>query len=164
MKKWVLQLAVIFAMTGLFAQAQVRQYVAESVPMAAGVSNATLTVTLGEKIGYGDSFALIDRVTVKNGSATNAVITLYAVESGVDTVVATSGTIAAGGNEVIWPEKTFTRTVIEKIVTNDIVTASSVTNTITEYRRWPVRDLKVSIQQEIGTSAAASYGFTVYGQ
>lgn len=164
MKKWVLQLAVVFAMTGFCVQAQVSVLKTEAVTMAATVSNATKTVTLGGVIDRSSiAFATVDRIAVVNGSATNAVITFYAVDPcGAETSMAVTDTIAAGGEAVLWPEKSVTRTVIENLVTNGVV--ATVTNTVTEYKAWTARDVKMSIQQEIGTAAASVYKFTVYAK
>lgn len=166
MKKWVLQLAVVFAMTGFCVQAQVSVLKTEAVTMAATVSNATKTVTLGGIIDRSSiAFATVDRIAVVNGSATNAVITFYAVDPcGAETSMAVTDTIAAGGEAVLWPEKSVTRTVIENLVTNGVVTGATVTNTVTEYKAWTARDVKISIQQEIGTAAASVYKFTVYAK
>ena len=166
MKKWMLQLAVVSVMTGFCVQAQVSVLKTEAVTMAAAASNATKTVTLGGIIDRSSiAFATVDRIAVVNGSATNAVITFYAVDPcGAETSMAVTDTIAAGGEAVLWPEKSVTRTVIEKIVTNGVVTASTVTNTVTEYKAWTARDVKMSVQQEIGTTAASVYKFTVYAK
>ena len=166
MKKWMLQLAVVSVMAGFCVQAQVSVLKTEAVTMAAAASNATKTVTLGGIIDRSSiAFATVDRIAVVNGSATNAVITFYAVDPcGAETSMAVTDTIAAGGEAVLWPEKSVTRTVIEKIVTNGVVTASTVTNTVTEYKAWTARDVKMSVQQEIGTAAASVYKFTVYAK
>lgn len=134
----------------------------KTVTMAAGVSNATDTARL-DTLG-GSPYAEVERITVLNGSATNAVVTFYVVEAGVETQIAQSGTIAAGGNEVLWPEKSVTRTVIENLVTNGVVTGDTVTNTVSVYRMWPASNVKMAVQQEIGTSSAATYTWAVFGK
>jgi len=161
MKK-LMMLAAVTALLNAAVAAAGEYYQAGSATVAAGVSNATGEVRLDTRMGV--PYAEVERITVKNGSATNAIITFYAVEAGVETQIAQSGTIAAGGSEVLWPEKALTRTVVDKIVTNGVVTASTVTNTVTEYRLWPACRVKMAVQQETSTAASATYTWGVFAK
>lgn len=164
MKKFIgfLLAVALLALAGVQSVQAQRVFAANDVVIAAGAVTATDTAILGSRIGFGDPFAVVKRITVKNGSDTNAVAVFYAVECGVETEIARSGTLTPGASEVLWPERSVSRTIIEKIVTNGVVTASTVTNTVTHYEKYPVRDFKMWVTQDVSRTSAKTVKWAVF--
>jgi hypothetical protein len=157
----------LLALAGIqTVQAQARQFAADDVVIAAGAVTATDTDVLGAKIGFGDPFAVVKRITVSNGSDTNAVAVFYAVDAGVETEIARSGTLTPGASEVLWPERSVSRTVVEsvRVVTNNVVLALSTTNTVTHYEKYPVRDFKMWVTQDVSRTSAKTVKWAVFAE
>ena len=156
--------AALLALVGVQSVQAQPVFVAGDTVIAAGLVTATDTVTLGSKPSYGDQFATVKRIAVKNVSDTNVVAVFYAVDAGVDTEIARSGTLTSGASEVLWPERSVARTIIEKIVTNGVVTASTVTNTVTHYEKYPVREFKMWVTQDVSRTSAKTVKWAVFAE
>ena len=166
MKKLAFLFVVVMMMMGLCvqAQAQTRQFAVEDVVITAGAVVANKTVTLGSMQGYDDPFAVVQRITVKNGSDTNAIAVFYSVEAGVETEIARSGTLTPGASEVLWPERAVSRTVIDRLVTDGVVVEATVTNTVTSYMKYPVRDFKMWVTQDVARTSGKIVKFAVFAE
>jgi hypothetical protein len=132
-----------------------------TVTIAAGATNKVATPLVLGSPGGADVYALnrMEAVIVSGtgtGTVTFAISNLGATET-----LATSPNLALGGTPYRnSPKYSWSYNVVSSIVTNDIVTAKTVTNAVPVYNEYLVKTLQITVNQP-ATNVATVYNYSI---
>jgi len=165
MKKLMMFMAMM-ALVAIFAQAGEPVFKNWTVTVPVNRTVATSEVVRVANTGVGrEDWNLAYRLDAINGTTSTGTVTFVSVENGVNYTIATTGSIAGlADTEVAFPEMSVSRTVIENLVTNGVVTGATVTNTVTEYKLIPVRDVRVIVTQDATNTVAGTWSGGIFAK
>lgn len=121
MKKMMVAIAMMALAFGVFAEAPY----AKDKTFTVAAAGTVFTNTLAD---FGNTYKLVERVTIKNDTTNTATVVLYTVDCGVFTQIGTSGSLAAGASAVVYPWRTY---LVYEGVTNKVPYEAQLLKAIT---------------------------------